>query len=135
MSWGDLAAIGGGLLAGFLSGTIGIGGGLAFVPIMTIGFRMAQPLAQGTSLAAIIPTALVGGITHLRQGNVRRDAAIWMGGGGVVGAVIGALVAVDLPSSFLARLFGVFLLFSAYRIAVGARRPPATPPEDPKPSV
>jgi len=135
VSWGDLAAIGGGLLAGFLSGTIGIGGGLAFVPIMTIGFRMAQPLAQGTSLAAIIPTALVGGITHLRQGNVRRDAAMWMGGGGVVGAVIGALVAVDLPSSFLARLFGVFLLFSAYRIAVGARRPPATTPEDPKPSV
>jgi uncharacterized membrane protein YfcA len=135
VSWGDLAAIGGGLLAGFLSGTIGIGGGLAFVPIMTIGFRMAQPLAQGTSLAAIIPTALVGGITHLRQGNVKRDAAIWMGAGGVVGAVIGALVAVDLPSSFLARLFGVFLLFSAYRIAAGARRPPATPQEDPKPSV
>ena len=135
MSWNDLWAIGGGLVAGFLSGTIGIGGGLAFVPIMTIGFRMAQPLAQGTSLAAIIPTALVGGITHLRQGNVRRDAASWMGGGGVVGAVIGALVAVDLPSSFLARLFGVFLLFSAYRIAMGARRPPVTPPADPKPSV
>jgi uncharacterized membrane protein YfcA len=135
VSWNDAAAIGGGLVAGFLSGTIGIGGGLAFVPIMTIGFRMAQPLAQGTSLAAIIPTALVGGITHLRQGNVRRDAAIWMGGGGVVGAVIGALVAVDLPGSFLARLFGVFLLFSAYRIAVGARRSPATPQEDPKPSV
>jgi uncharacterized membrane protein YfcA len=135
VSWNDLWAIAGGLVAGFLSGTIGIGGGLAFVPIMTIGFRMAQPLAQGTSLAAIIPTALVGGITHLRQGNVRRDAAIWMGGGGVVGAVIGALVAVDLPSSFLARLFGIFLLFSAYRIAMGARRPPAPPPADPKPSV
>lgn len=134
MTWGDAAAIGGGLLAGFLSGTIGIGGGLAFVPIMTIGFRMAQPLAQGTSLAAIIPTALVGGITHLRQGNVRRDAAIWMGGGGVVGAVVGALVAVSLPTSFLARLFGVFLLFSAYRIAVGARRRPAPVLGDPKPS-
>jgi uncharacterized membrane protein YfcA len=134
VTWGDVAAIGGGLVAGFLSGTIGIGGGLAFVPIMTIGFRMPQQLAQGTSLAAIIPTALVGGITHIRQGNVRRDAAIWMGGGGVVGAVIGALVAVDLPTSFLARLFGVFLLFSAYRIAMGARRPRVTPPGDPKPS-
>jgi uncharacterized membrane protein YfcA len=131
VSWGDVAAIGGGLVAGFLSGTIGIGGGLAFVPIMTIGFRMAQPLAQGTSLAAIIPTALVGGITHVRQGNVRRDAAIWMGGGGVVGAVIGAVIAVELPSSFLARLFGVFLVFSAYRIAVGGRQPAAPPPEAP----
>lgn len=135
MSWGDAAAIGAGLFAGFLSGTIGIGGGLAFVPIMTIGFRMPQQLAQGTSLAAIIPTALVGGITHLRQGNVRRDAAIWMGGGGVVGAVIGALVAVDLPTSFLARLFGVFLLFSAYRIAMGVRRPAVKSPAEPKPSA
>ncbi len=135
MSWADAAAIAAGLFAGFLSGTIGIGGGLAFVPIMTIGFRMPQQLAQGTSLAAIIPTALVGGITHLRQGNVRRDAAIWMGGGGVVGAVIGALVAVDLPTSLLARLFGVFLLFSAYRIAMGARRPTVRSREDPKPSV
>lgn len=135
MSWGDAAAIGAGLFAGFLSGTIGIGGGLAFVPIMTIGFRMPQQLAQGTSLAAIIPTALVGGITHLRQGNVRRDAAIWMGAGGVVGALIGALVAVDLPTSFLARLFGVFLLFSAYRIAMGALRPTIKSQADPKPSV
>ena len=133
MSWNDAAAVGGGLLAGFLSGTIGIGGGLAFVPIMTIGFRMAQPIAQGTSLAAIIPTALVGGITHLRQGNVRKDAAIWMGGGGVVGAMIGALVAVDLPSSLLARVFGAFLLFSAYRIAMGARRPRVVAPKEPEP--
>jgi uncharacterized membrane protein YfcA len=117
VSWGDVVAIGGGLVAGFLSGTIGIGGGLVFVPFMTIGFRMAQPLAQGTSLAAVIPTAVVGGVTHLRRGNVRRDAAIWMGAGGVVGAAIGALIAVEVPGSILARIFGAFLLFSAYRIA------------------
>jgi uncharacterized membrane protein YfcA len=116
VTWGDVVAIGGGLVAGFLSGTIGIGGGLVFVPFMTIGFRMAQPLAQGTSLAAVIPTAVVGGITHLRRGNVRRDAAIWMGVGGVVGAAIGSLIAVEVPGPILARVFGAFLLFSAYRI-------------------
>ena len=127
MSWNDLIAIGGGLVAGFLSGTIGIGGGLVFVPFMTIGFRIAQPLAQGTSLAAVIPTAVVGGVTHLRRGNVRRDAAIWMGVGGVVGAAIGALVAVEVPGSILARLFGAFLLFAAYRIFVTARPPESEP--------
>jgi len=130
VSWSDLVAIGGGLLAGFLSGTIGIGGGLVFVPFMTIGFRIAQPLAQGTSLAAVIPTAGVGGVTHLRRGNVRRDAAIWMGAGGVVGAAIGALIAVEVPSSILARIFGAFLLFSAYRIAFPGR-PAATEPKVP----
>ncbi len=58
MNWGDVLAILGGLAAGILSGFIGIGGGTAFVPIMTVGFRFNQALAQGTSLAAIIPTAI-----------------------------------------------------------------------------
>jgi uncharacterized membrane protein YfcA len=126
LSWADVFAIGGGVLAGFLSGTIGSGGGLLFVPIMTVGFRMAQPIAQGTSLAAVVPTAIVGGITHIRQGNVIKDAAIWMGAGGVGGAVIGSLVAVEVPEQILARGFGLFLLFSAYRMASQAWKPSKT---------
>jgi uncharacterized membrane protein YfcA len=123
VSWGDVLAVVGGLGTGLLSGAIGVGGGLFFVPILTVGFGLPQPVAQGTSLAAIIPTALVGGITHIRQGNVVREAAVWMGLGGVGGAVIGALVAVEVPSQLLARIFGAFLLFSAVRIAWTAWRP------------
>jgi uncharacterized membrane protein YfcA len=130
VSWGDALAIVGGFFTGILSGTIGIGGGLAFVPIMTIGFGFTQPLAQGTSLAAIIPTALVGGITHIRQGNVVREAAVWMGGGGVVGAVVGALLAIHAPTALLERLFGAFLLFSAWRISQGAFKKVETAPKD-----
>ena len=85
MTLTDLAAVFGGLAAGLLSGAIGIGGGLVFVPMLTIGFRVAQTVAQGTSLAAIVPTALVGGITHVRQGNANVAAAWWLGGAGVVG--------------------------------------------------
>ena len=83
---------------------------------MTVGFRLSQAAAQGTSLVAIIPTAIVGGITHLRQGNVLREPALLMGGGGVVGAVIGALVAVEVPGPILARVWGAFLVFSAIRL-------------------
>lgn len=122
MSWRDVILVIGGFLAGFLSGTIGIGGGALFVPTMTVGIGLSQALAQGTSLLAIIPTALVSTVTHLREGNVLRDAAIWMGGGGVVGAVIGALVAVEVPGPILARVWGGFLLFTAYRLAVQAFR-------------
>ena len=120
MSWSDVLLILGGLGAGFLSGTIGIGGGLLFVPTMTIGFGLSQAVAQGTSLVAIIPTAIVGGATHLRQGNVLLRPALWMGGGGVVGAVIGALVAVEVPGPILARFWGAFLVFSAYRLGLQA---------------
>ena len=116
MTWMDVIAIAGGFGAGFLSGTIGIGGGLLFVPTMTVGLRLSQAVAQGTSLLAIVPTAIVGGVTHLRHGNVLLLPAAWMGGGGVLGAVIGALVAVEVPGPILARIWGGFLVFSAYRL-------------------
>ncbi|TMC72656.1 MAG: sulfite exporter TauE/SafE family protein [Chloroflexi bacterium] len=114
MSWGDALAIVGGLVAGVISGTMGVGGGVVFVPFMTTGYRFTQTLAQGTSLAAIVPTAVVGGFTHIRQGNVLRDAAIWMGAGGLGGAVVGAVVAVHAPSGILARLFALFLFANAF---------------------
>jgi uncharacterized membrane protein YfcA len=122
VSWGDALLILGGLGAGFLSGTIGIGGGLLFVPTMTVGFRISQAVAQGTSLVAIVPTAIVGGITHIREGNVLLGPAMWMGGGGVGGAVIGALVAVEVPGPILARIWGAFLVLSAYRLGLQAIR-------------
>jgi uncharacterized protein len=129
VSWSDLFLVVGGLGAGFLSGTIGIGGGLLFVPTLTVGLRLSQAVAQGTSLIAIVPTAIVGGYTHFREHHVLVAPALWMGGGGVVGAVIGALVAVEVPGPLLARVWGAFLVFSAYRLGVQALRPaPKTPP-------
>jgi len=130
VSWLDAGAILGGFVAGLLSGTIGIGGGLAFVPILTIAFRTTQIVAQGTSLAAIVPTAVVGGVTHIRQGNVDRDAAVWTGLGGVGGAVAGALIAVHVAGPLLARIFGALLIVSAavmWRRA-GAAEAPSSPP-------
>ena len=128
MSWRELILIVGGFGAGFLSGTIGIGGGALFVPTMTVGVGIAQAVAQGTSLVAIVPTALVSTVTHARQGNVLWGVALWMGGGGVLGAVIGALVAVDVPGPILARVWGAFLLFTAYRLGVQALRQTAEKP-------
>jgi len=127
VSWSDVFLIIGGLGAGLLSGTIGIGGGLVFVPTMTVGLRVSQAVAQGTSLLAVVPTAIVGGFTHLREGNVTIVPSLWMGGGGVIGAVIGAVVAVEVPGPVLARVWGAFLVFSAYRLGRQAlRRAPKT---------
>ncbi len=105
-----------GLLVGIASGVLGVGGGVFLVPIMTIGFGFTQHVAQGTSLAAIIPTSVVGALTHDRRGTVDRRAAVWMGAGSMAGAVLGAVVAVHAPREWLARAFGLVLLFAAYRI-------------------
>ena len=132
MTWADVAATVGGLVAGLLSGALGIGGGLAFVPILKIGFRTSQAIAQGTSLAAIVPTALVGGVTHIRHGNAVVDAAAWLGAAGVAGAIAGALLAVHLEGGLLARVFGVFYIGSALLMLRRAAAPPPGP-GDPAP--
>lgn len=112
----DLMAVVAGLLVGVASGMLGVGGGIFLVPIMTILFGFKQHVAQGTSLAAIIPTSVVGAITHDRAGAVDRRAAAWMGAGSVAGGLVGALVAVSAPREWLARGFGLVLLFAAYRM-------------------
>jgi uncharacterized membrane protein YfcA len=118
----DALAILTGLVVGVLSGVMGIGGGILLVPIMVLGFGYAQHIAQGTSLAAIVPTSIVGAYAHDRAHNVDRAAAAWVSVGGLAGALLGALVAVRLPRELLVRLFGVLLLYSAYRIWA-TRRP------------
>ncbi len=105
-----------GLVVGAASGILGLGGGVFLVPIMTIGFGFTQHVAQGTSLAAIVPTSVVGAITHDRAGSVDRRAAVWMAAGATAGALLGALVAVHVPRQWLARAFGLVLLYAAYRI-------------------
>jgi hypothetical protein len=112
----DALAVLSGLFVGVASGVLGVGGGIFLVPIMTIGFGIKQHVAQGTSLAAIIPTSVIGAITHDRRGNLDRRVAAWMGAGAAVGAVLGALIAVHAPRQWLARAFGLVLLFAAFRM-------------------
>ncbi|GAC1666737.1 MAG: sulfite exporter TauE/SafE family protein [Candidatus Dormibacteraceae bacterium] len=105
-----------GLLIGTLSGLTGVGGGIFLVPTLVIGFGLSQHLAQGTSLVAILPTAAVGAITHLRRGNVDVRAAAWIGVAGIPTALVGAALALALPQAVLAVLFGLLLVYAAARI-------------------
>jgi uncharacterized membrane protein YfcA len=104
-----------GLVVGVLSGVMGVGGGILLVPIMVLGFAVPQHVAQGTSLAAIVPTSVVGALTHYRRGNLVVPAALLMSAGGVLGVAVGAGVALNLPRDLLGRVFGAFLLFAAFR--------------------
>lgn len=77
-----------GLLAGFLSGLLGVGGGIVIAPtLLALGF--GQRLAAGTSLAAIVPTSIVGVIDYALHGQVSWLAAGLIAAGAIVGAQIG----------------------------------------------
>lgn len=121
----DVLAVLSGLVVGVLSGLIGVGGGILLVPIMVLGFGFGQHLAQGTSLAAVLPTSAVGAVTHHRRGHLNLTPALVMGMVGAVTAVASSFAAQFIDPGILARLFGLFLLFSAYRLW----------PRQPKPAV
>ncbi|HET7421342.1 MAG TPA: sulfite exporter TauE/SafE family protein, partial [Candidatus Dormibacteraeota bacterium] len=104
-----------GLAIGFLSGLTGVGGGVFLVPTMVVGFGLAQRIAQGTSLVAILPTAVVGAITHYRHGNVDLRSSARIAAAGVPAALVGAALALWLPERVLLGIFGLFLLFATYR--------------------
>lgn len=99
-----------GLAAGLLSGLFGIGGGTIIVPALALWLGMPQKLAAGTSVAAILPTAVVGAISYAVQGNVDWIAAICLAVGIVIGAQLGTYLLARLPMGVIQWAFMVFLL-------------------------
>jgi len=111
-----------GLVAGILSGMLGVGGGIIFVPAMVWLLGLVQQDAQGISLLVIIPTAIVGGLTHLRRGNVVPTVVPWIAATSIVAAVIGSSLAIGPLKSVLQQIFAVFLLVVSVQMIVTSWR-------------
>jgi uncharacterized protein len=110
-----------GLAAGVLAGMFGVGGGILFVPTL-IALGLNEHDAVGTSLLAIIPTALVGTWRQARYGNVRRRAALTLGLAAAVAAQGGVVLAQSLSDAALRRLFAGLLVLVALQVALRSRR-------------
>jgi len=109
-----------GLIAGTIAAALGVGGGVIYVPALVVIFAFDQHIAQGTSLAVILPTAVVATTAHARLGNVQWRLAVPIALAGILGAFFGAWVAFELEPDLLQRLFGIFLLVTAGRMALRA---------------
>ena len=103
------ALVAAGLVAGLLSGLFGVGGGIILVPAL-VQLGMPQRLAAGTSVAAILPTAIVGSLGYALAGDVDLIAAAALAVGVVIGAQIGSLLLAQLSREVLFWSFFVFLL-------------------------
>lgn len=86
-----------GVAGGVLSGLFGIGGGTIIVPALALWLGLPQKLAAGTSVAAILPTAVVGATTYAVQGHVDWIAAVCLAIGMIAGAQLGSLLLAKLP--------------------------------------
>lgn len=98
-----------GLAAGFLSGLFGVGGGILIVPALVFLVGFDQRLSAGTSLAAIVPTSIVGVISYAIHGDVDWIAAICLAVGAIAGAQLGSFLLQRLSKTVLQWAFITFL--------------------------
>jgi len=112
--WLVLIAVG--VVGGLLSGLFAIGGGIVMVPLLTTFAKLDQRVAAATSLAAIVPTSIVGSITYFVAGEVDLVAAAFVSAGAVVGAVLGSALSRRISLTWLRWMFIVFVLAIAVRL-------------------
>jgi uncharacterized membrane protein YfcA len=107
-----LIGIGGGVLVGLL----GVGGGILFVPTLVLLVELSQVEAEGTSLLAILPAALVGAFRQYRYGNLQLRAGAVLGLMSLGGVIVGVASANLLPDRILRIVFAAFLFIIAAQL-------------------
>lgn len=106
-----------GFAAGTVAGLLGVGGGILFVPALTLVLGQSQVDAEATSLLAIIPVAIVGAWRQSGYGNVNLRDGLAIGVLAAGGAVLGAVIANNVPERGLEIGFACLVLFVAAQLA------------------
>jgi uncharacterized membrane protein YfcA len=107
-----------GATAGFLSGLFGVGGGLIMVPALVLLVGLTQHRAHATSLAAIIPIAVVGAVIFGRAQSVDLVAAALLVAGSLAGVQVGTRLMERLSGARLTLVFGGFVIVVALAMLV-----------------
>jgi uncharacterized protein len=112
-----LLVAGGSFCAGMLGALTGLGGGIIVVPMLTLLFGVDLRYAIGASLVSIIATSSGAAAAYVREGFTNVRVGILLEVATTIGALIGAALSGVIPTAALGVLFGVVLLYTAYRSA------------------
>ena len=118
-----IAALLVGFAAGAVGGLVGVGGGILFVPALTIFLDQTQIQAEATSLVAIVPVAIVGAWRQNQYGNVRLRDGITIGILSPLGALGGTVLANNVSERTLEVAFACLVLFFAAQLVRRSFRP------------
>lgn len=110
-------------IAGGVLGGMGMGGGTAFIPLLTLVCGVEQAAAQGVNLLSFLPMSLIALAVHAKNGLLQKEGLTFLIVPAVVFSAGGALLASWLPSAVLRRGFGVFLIVLAfYQLSVTIKK-------------
>lgn len=106
-----------GLLAGTISGLIGVGGATIMIPALLYFFKSNQHLAQGTSIAALLlPVGLLAAVKYYQNGNVNVPFAVFIALGFFIGGFVGASFAQPLADDLLRKIFAGYMIILALQL-------------------
>jgi len=109
-----------GIAAGFVGGSMGVGGGIIIIPALLFFVGFSQKEAQGTSLAVLsFPVALMAAYNYYKEGYVNVKFAGIMIVAFVVGSYFGSKLALSLPSDVLKKIFAVLLIAVGIKMLIG----------------
>lgn len=109
-----------GVVAGIISGSLGIGGGVILVPSLVLLFSFDQKIAQGMSLGIMVPMVLLGAFRYWQRPEIPIDIPVVLIVicGALIGTLIGTHIAHLLPAQILRKLFAVLLIIVAVRMLI-----------------
>jgi len=106
-----------GLLAGFLSGLIGIGGAVIIIPALVYLFGYEQHMAQGTTIALmVLPIGLFAALNYYQKGMVDLKTVLFISVGFVIGGYLGSLLALEISALILKRILAVLLILISIKL-------------------
>lgn len=109
-----------GLIAGALSGMVGIGGGIIIVPALVYFLGFSQHQAQGTVLFMfLLPIGILGVMNYYNAGHVDFKTAFIIASTFVVGSYFGSKISIAIDQQTLKRVFGVIILFLSLKMIFG----------------
>lgn len=103
----------GAFTAGLLGSLTGLGGGVVIIPLLTLGFHVDIRYAIGTALVASIATSSGSASAYVKEGITNIRLGMFLEIATTTGAVVGALIAVYMPTNVVAIIFGLVLIFSS----------------------
>jgi len=107
-----------GLITGLVNGLLGIGGGTILIPCMVFLLGISQHQAHGTSLAIILPTALVSALVYGLNSDLDIKLSLQVALGGMTGGYLGARLMNHIPALALKKFFAVFMFLAGLRMVL-----------------
>ena len=108
-----------GLLAGILSGLVGVGGGIIMVPLLILFLGFSQQQAQGTSLTVlVVPVTALAVFNYYKQGYINWKYALVIALFFVIGGYFGSKLALSIDQKMLKKIFSIVLLLVGIKLLI-----------------